>query len=61
MAGSFKDALSKSGLVPPEAPAPKPVTKRKMEWNEPLPEDDGRAHVPFDAPAVTKVKEGKKP
>ena len=59
MAGSFKDALSKSGLVPPEAPAPKPVAKSKAEWREPLPEDDGRPHVPFEAPAVTKPKPSK--
>ena len=59
MAGSFKDALSKSGLVKPEAPAPKPLPKSRTEWREPLPEDDGKAHVPFEAPAVTKTKPSK--
>lgn len=61
MAGSFKDALAKSGLVAPEAPLPKPVAKSKAEWKEALPEDDGKPHIPFDAPALTKTKESKKP
>ena len=65
MAGSFKDALSKSGLVAPEAPAPKPVPKSKVEWKEALPEpgsdEERKPYIPFDAPALTKTKDSKKP
>lgn len=56
MAGSMKDALKKSGL------APVPKDERKLEkptskaWREELPEVEATPHVPFDAPARTKVE-----
>jgi hypothetical protein len=60
MAGSFKDALEKSGVVEKEPEVPKVETsKAKTKWREELPEDDGKPHVPFDAPALTKPKPSK--
>lgn len=59
MAGSLKDALRKSGLAAPEPVDPKPpsASPAKPEWLHELPSEDSRApYMPFDAPAVTKVK-----
>jgi len=59
MAGSLKDALEKSGRVQPEID-PKPSTPSK-EWLHELPAEESRPpYVPFDAPAITKIKETKK-
>jgi hypothetical protein len=60
MASSLKDALKRSGIVPrePDVTPPKPA----KEWQRELPDEDERpAYVPFDAPAITKVKDDKKP
>jgi hypothetical protein len=54
MAGSLKDALKKSGLVDEKKPEPKQDPKK---WRDELPEDDGKPHVPFEAPALTKPTE----
>jgi hypothetical protein len=50
MAGSMKDELAKSGLIPPE-PVKPPLEKK--EWLEELPDDESLP-PPFDAPALTK-------
>jgi hypothetical protein len=61
VAGSLKDALSKSGLTPPEEPPAKPKGKReKQKWLEPLPEDESLPPL-FDAPALTKPIDSKPP
>ena len=60
----MKDALAKAGLAKPEPARPAQQTEKKpsaTQWKEELPEDH-RPHVPFEAPARTKVKEpAKKP
>jgi hypothetical protein len=57
MPGSLKDALEKAGVTSPaktDTPSPKPA----KEWLHELPDDDEHPpYVPFDAPAITKVKE----
>lgn len=50
MAGSLKDALKKSGLVPEE---PKPA-KGPKGFREELPDDESLPPL-FDAPASTKL------
>jgi hypothetical protein len=52
MAGSLKDALKKSGLVEEKR---EPRQDPKV-WREELPDDDGKAQVPFEAPALIKPK-----
>lgn len=49
----MKDALTKCGLAQDEPAAPKPDSTK---WKNELPEDHA-PHIPFDAPARTKVKE----
>jgi len=56
MAGSIKDALRKSGRVAVDESHPKPK-KRPGGWREELPEPDSAPYIPFDAPALTKVKD----
>jgi hypothetical protein len=51
MAGSLKDALKKSGLVPEE---PKPAKGRAKGYREELPDDESLPPL-FDPPASTKL------
>jgi hypothetical protein len=51
MAGSMKDALRKSGLVPEE---PKPPARRAKEFLEELPDDETLPPL-FEPPASTKL------
>ena len=58
MAGSLKDALQKSGLAPkePAAPASQKASKTWLNELPDSPEGGASAHVPFEAPALTKAK-----
>jgi hypothetical protein len=51
MAGSMKDALNRSGLVPAE---PKPAAPKGNKFREELPDDESLP-PPFEAPASTKL------
>lgn len=51
MAGSMKDALRRSGLVPEE---PKPPAPRTNKFREELPDDETLPPL-FDPPASTKL------
>lgn len=57
MAGSIKDALQKAGVSPKEETPPPPRTSPTREWREELPaHDESAPHIPFEAPAILKLK-----
>jgi len=55
----MKDALEKAGIASKTKRVVDPPKPSKA-WLHELPDEDQRpAHIPFDAPAITKVKDGK--
>ena len=54
MAGSFKDALEKWGIVEKKPEAPRQDPKK---WKHEISESDHRPFIPFEAPARTKPRE----
>ncbi len=60
MAGSMSDALKESGLAPKDPTTSEP-TPSKKEWLHELPAEEERPpHVPFEAPALIRLKNAPK-